>query len=318
MNRYEILIGKDPPPSGDFKERIRGIDVGKGDSTRGIDVGKGDSTSVISLVTLDPMTGERIFGAPGAVPSIGSTDPDFFEARTGVGGGGDGDDSGPGGGAGDDSGSGGQTGASVMRLAYSRDSLIQAPQTFVPSQRRAVSGSQLFRIRVHNGGYPQIGDIVGTDERGIIRKIETQQQQGLTPIGVIVRSPNQENIAVIRNFTVDETVQYPRVVERITTEGLPFQRQREQIERRGTEGPQLELHEQIEGHGMEQQLGISGRETITAAREAFETAIVPHLGKLHEHPRMQQDLNVPDDHVVVDKADWIEARLKEDQENRRE
>ena len=291
MNRYEILIGKDPPPSGDFKERIRGIDVGKG-----------DSTSVISLVTLDPMTGERIFGAPGAVPSIGSTDPDFFEARTGVGGGGDGDDSGPGGGAGDDSGSGGQTGASVMRLAYSRDSLIQAPQTFVPSQRRAVSGSQLFRIRVHNGGYPQIGDIVGTDERGIIRKIETQQQQGLTPIGVIVRSPNQENIAVIRNFTVDETVQYPRVVERITTEGLPFQRQREQIER----------------HGMEQQLGISGRETITAAREAFETAIVPHLGKLHEHPRMQQDLNVPDDHVVVDKADWIEARLKEDQENRRE
>ena len=291
MNRYEILIGKDPPPSGDFKERIRGIDVGKG-----------DSTSVISLVTLDPMTGERIFGAPGAVPSIGSTDPDFFEARTGVGGGGDGDDSGPGGGAGDDSGSGGQTGASVMRLAYSRDSLIQAPQTFVPSQRRAVSGSQLFRIRVHNGGYPQIGDIVGTNERGIIRKIETQQQQGLTPIGVIVRSPNQENIAVIRNFTVDETVQYPRVVERITTEGLPFQRQREQIEK----------------HGMEQQLGISGRETITAAREAFETAIVPHLGKLHEHPRMQQDLNVPDDHVVVDKADWIEARLKEHQENRGE
>ena len=33
-----------------------------------------------------------------------------------------------------------------------------------------------------------------------------------------------------------------------------------------------------------------------------------HLGELHEHPVMQRRLNIPDDHVIVDKDAWERAR----------
>ena len=33
-----------------------------------------------------------------------------------------------------------------------------------------------------------------------------------------------------------------------------------------------------------------------------------HLGFLHEHPKMQNDLDLPNDHVIVDKRDWLTVR----------
>jgi hypothetical protein len=35
-----------------------------------------------------------------------------------------------------------------------------------------------------------------------------------------------------------------------------------------------------------------------------------HLGTLHEHPKMQQNLRVPNDHVIVDRNEWRRARQR--------
>lgn len=34
----------------------------------------------------------------------------------------------------------------------------------------------------------------------------------------------------------------------------------------------------------------------------------PELGKLHSHPAREEMLGIPEDHVIVNRSEWIEAR----------
>ena len=63
---------------------------------------------------------------------------------------------------------------------------------------------------------------------------------------------------------------------------------------------------------LSEQVSIS-RNTEEEFRESIQRAALnqeggSQIGMLHEHPHMQWEKNIPSDHVIVDKADWIEAR----------
>lgn len=65
-------------------------------------------------------------------------------------------------------------------------------------------------VRVHVSEGLHVGDLLGADGEGNIRKITS----GLIPVGVVVQPTNLENgTMVMRTCTTDEQVQYMRRIE---------------------------------------------------------------------------------------------------------
>lgn len=183
MNRYHILIGKDPPTE---------------TYLAGLDIGKGDSTSVIAQ---------------------------FVRCRTGA-----------------------------------------APVSSLPPVYSATVPQFITEVPVYNDEHFQMGDMVGTDERGMVCKIK----EGLIPIGVVERPPVSNDTIIMRDLTVSEQVSADLSSRRFSRMMMAMNSSR--------------------------------------FNRVHENEIASHLGKLHEHPHMQREKSIPPDHVIVDKADWLEAR----------
>ena len=98
---------------------------------------------------------------------------------------------------------------------------------------------------------------------------------------ILMRTPPPENTTVvIRYLTVGEQENYNRIAEehRAMTDAA---------------NARAYLHNGNTSAGVS---GVSGQ--------------VSHQGILHDHPRMQQNLKVPNDHVIIDRNEWVRARRR--------
>jgi len=234
MNRYEILLGKEPP-----KEDLVQAEQARESSARsldpnnyvmGVDVGSGDSTSVIQADSSNNM-----------------------------------------------------------------ETLLR----FVPQPGEVAFNAQ-------NNENLHVGDIVGYDASGAI----TLDRLGVSPVGVVTQtslSP-EDNTVVVRYLTADQKARMRALHARAM--------QSEVVGETGVQGIQGDsgiataqhYEEQVSRPERERQ-----RELIYDSEVSGDGTQTPsHRGILHEHPRMQQNLQVPNDHVIIDRNEWVRARRRSD------
>lgn len=161
-------------------------------------------------------------------------------------------------------------------------------QSFVPVSQSST------RISIPNSGF-ELGDAVGADNAGIMRKM----MHGLTLVGHVVR---------IEGFNVEVQISNTREqLEHQEAAAQYWDAERQDAERREDRyGPNDVLsYDSTNSEWV-------GRARPESMSENFNRAYggEMHLGVLHQHLHMQRRLNIPEDHVIVDKNEWEEARRR--------
>jgi hypothetical protein len=180
-----------------------------------------------------------------------------------------------------------------------------SPPTFAPPAMVRVQAAENLRA----------GDLVGSDGQGTIRRIVP----GLVPVGIVVQPSDENNEVVMRMCTMDEQLQYTRRIEEANNRAqssaamarryaeasaeeqiVPERDRSEALFRLAEQMGMVEAEAPSMGHYFQEVRGVSG---ATGAHSS-------HRGTLHEHPRMQQQLKIPQDHVIVDRNEWQRARQR--------
>lgn len=311
MNRYEILLGKEPPKEDliqavqNRKSSARPLDPKEISNegfqenlTMGVDFGSGDSTSVIRTIRTDSSSSSSF-------SSLASWLDNMNDPQTSI-----------------------MTRREEAQVRF-------APQAIV--------------VNVQNDENLRVGDMVGTDASGVIQRI-TPDHLGVYPVGVVMEAPvpvsrrmwggGGEDTAVIRSLTMNDQVNYNRIAEEHRAMTGALNARAHQAQSGATIARRYERQQQYEellGNARLEEARRLNREAYIPSEEgrvgigssppsrelyihdgnysagvsgARGTPQPSHRGSLHEHPRMQQNLKIPNDHVIVDRNEWRRARQR--------
>jgi len=254
MNRYEILIGKEPE-EGDLEitplKRSEAVDdvlkrEGSERSFGGIDVGTGDS----AVVTIRDSEGN------------------------------------------------------VLDQTELENQASSLPDFNIPDQTIYLSvQTARFRVPNRNGDSFEVGDLVCADQEGVIRPCVPG---GFEPVGAVVDTSTANSTADIQILTMDQLVNQEAINEAIAQRYQRIQEQRAQDEADSRNEAQRAPSEYVSPFFDYHYFNDPPVEGVSGATGAHPS----HIGELHEHPKMQRNLKVPRNHVIVDRNEWHRARRR--------
>lgn len=165
------------------------------------------------------------------------------------------------------------------------DSMVQRFLNHMSSPNRSMpyfSSRPLVKVPVEES--LSMGEYVSTTSDGRISKLEP----GRIPIGRVVDADPRDRTATVQFLSTDEQM---GAAQRMSSEARDLNRTREYRQRMET-------------------LEILNRSNIQLSDVLDTTSadpLEPFKGPLHRHPNMEKQLNIPDDHVIVDKEEWERA-----------